>query len=102
MQSSFQVKQDRRTDVRAAIHIDGTTRAQVIANEDNPRFHQLISTFGRLSKIPAVLNTSFNLKGLPLVSNPYDAIMMFMKTDLDILVLGNLVIRKVFNEAKGV
>jgi carbamoyltransferase len=102
MQSSFEVKPDRRTDVRAAIHIDGTTRAQVIASEDNPRFHQLISTFGRLSKIPAVLNTSFNLKGLPLVSNPYDAIMMFMKTDLDILVLENLFIRKVFNEAKGV
>lgn len=98
MQSSFQVKPTRRHEVRAAIHIDGTTRAQVLAKEDNPKFHQLISAFGRISKIPAVLNTSFNLKGLPLASNPYDAIMMFMKTDLDMLVLGNLVVQKVFTK----
>ncbi len=94
MQSSFRVIPAQFPSIQAACHIDGTTRAQLVTREAEPRFHQLIEAYGKLSGTPALLNTSFNAKGFPLVSNAFDAILMFVRTDMDALVIGNTLIEK--------
>jgi carbamoyltransferase len=80
--------------VAAALHVNRTTRPQVCRAEDNPKFHRLLTAWGRASGLAALLNTSFNMSGLPIVSSPAEAMLMFARTDIDTLVLGNFVIRK--------
>ena len=72
----------------AAAHVDGTARIQTITREQNPRYHALISQFMRLTGVPVVLNTSFN-KQEPIVNRPEEAISCFLRTEMDVLVLGN-------------
>ncbi|MGZ3670433.1 MAG: carbamoyltransferase family protein [Bdellovibrionota bacterium] len=101
MQVAATVNPELRSSLRAALHIDGTTRPQVCGPTDNPLFHQLLSAFGEVSKGPAaLLNTSFNGSGLPLVARPTDALMMFLRTDMDLLVLNRTVIRKLASSAE--
>ncbi|HEX2184090.1 MAG TPA: carbamoyltransferase C-terminal domain-containing protein, partial [Chloroflexota bacterium] len=69
-------------------------RVQTVTREANPRFHALIREFARLTGVPVVLNTSFNLKGEPIVCTPKDAIRTFYSSGLDFLVLGNFVVAK--------
>lgn len=78
----------------AITHVDGTARLQTVRRETNARYYDMISAFGRLSGVPVVLNTSFNIMGEPIVEHPMHAIRCFFSTGLDILVLGNYVIRK--------
>ncbi len=80
--------------VRGAMHIDGTTRVQVCAHSDNPRFHELLSAFAMRRGLGALLNTSFNERGYPMVASPVGALLMFARTDMDVLVIENLVIKK--------
>lgn len=82
-------------DVLPAItHVDGTARLQTVFRETNPRYHRLIETFGQATGVPVLLNTSFNLKGEPIVNTPADAYSTLMRSDLDILVLGNFILEK--------
>lgn len=74
--------------IPAAVHVDGTARIQTVNREASPRWHALISAFEALTGVPIVINTSFN-KQEPIVCRPEEAISCFLRTDIDILVLGN-------------
>ena len=78
----------------AITHVDGTGRLQTVFRDSNPRYYQLIERFGQASGVPAVLNTSFNLKGEPIVNTPANAYSTFVKSEMDTLVLGNFVVEK--------
>jgi carbamoyltransferase len=77
-----------RDSVPAAVHIDGTGRIQTVARDANPRFYGLIEAFGRLTGIPILLNTSFN-RSEPIVASPADAVACYLKSGMDVLVMGN-------------
>ncbi|MDD5130357.1 MAG: carbamoyltransferase [Candidatus Omnitrophica bacterium] len=80
--------------IPAATHIDGTSRIQIIRRQDNPLYYRLIEKFYQKTKIPALLNTSFNLKGEPIVNSPQDAFNTFTKSGMDMLVLGKFLLSK--------
>jgi carbamoyltransferase len=80
--------------IPAVTHVDGSARVQTVARDDNPRFHQLLATFDGLTGCPVLLNTSFNVRGEPIVESPADAYRCFMRTGIDLLVLNNYVLRK--------
>jgi carbamoyltransferase len=94
MQSSFVVKAEHLHKLRAACHADATTRAQLVSPQENLKFSWLLESFRHKSGIPALLNTSFNAKGLPLVNSAYDALAMFLRTDMDAVAIGNFLIMK--------
>ncbi len=75
-------------------HVDGSARIQTITKTENTLYHSLINEFYRISGCPVVLNTSFNLRGEPLVMSPHDAFLCFMRSGLDYLVMGNFVLDK--------
>ena len=85
---------DKRDCVPAITHVDGSARVQTVRRETNPLYHDLMVEFGKLSGVPVVLNTSFNVMGEPIVESPMDAIRCFFSTGLDKLVMGNYVISK--------
>ena len=76
-----------RSDIPAITHVDYSARVQTVARETNPNYHDLIEQFGRLTGVPVVVNTSFNVRGEPIVCTPADAYQCFMRTDIDHLVL---------------
>lgn len=80
--------------VPAVVHVDGTGRLQTIDEISNPRYYQLIKTYYQKTGVPLILNTSFNVKGEPIVCTPEDAIKCFLNTEIDYLVLGNYLIKK--------
>ena len=82
------VRPDKAARIPAAVHVDGTARAQTVERASNPRFHALIESFGRLTGVPILINTSFN-KQEPIVQRPEHAISCFLRTDMDVLVLGD-------------
>jgi carbamoyltransferase len=86
-------KADKQAEVQAVCHM-GTGRLQTIERETNPRYYGIIEHFGQLTGVPIVLNTSFNLRGEPIVNSPQDAWNTFQNSDIDTLVLGTLVVRK--------
>jgi carbamoyltransferase len=88
------VKPQKRDVIPAITHVDGTGRLQTVRKEYNPRYYRLIETFGQATGVPIVLNTSFNLKGEPIVNTPAEAFNTFSKSGMDTLVLGNYVIEK--------
>lgn len=94
MQLSWPVRADALARVRAAAHIDGTTRPQVCSAADNERFHALLRAVGRRTGLEAVLNTSLNESGYPLVGTPLEALAMFARTAIDVLVYNDLLVRK--------
>lgn len=80
--------------IPAVTHVDGTARLQTVHQETNPRFHRLLKEFEKLSGVPVLLNTSFNVMGEPIVESPEDAVRCFFTTGLDYLVLGNYILGK--------
>jgi carbamoyltransferase len=78
----------------AVTHVDGSSRPQAVHRETNPRYYRLIEKFGEASGMPLVLNTSFNLKGEPIVSSPTDALSTFSKSGMDMLALEDFIVRK--------
>jgi carbamoyltransferase len=90
----YQVKPERRAQIPAVTHVDGSGRLQTVSQETNPRYYQLISDFHELSGVPVVLNTSFN-ENEPIVCTPREAIDCFVKTRMDVLYLGNCVVRRI-------
>ena len=95
MQLSCPVKPEALASVRAAAHVDGTTRPQVCSRDDNERYHRLLQAVGRRTGREAVLNTSFNESGYPMVGTPLEALAMFARTAMDVLVYNGLVVRKI-------
>ncbi len=85
----MQVRAKWRETLSAITHVDGSGRVQTVTAEANPRFYQLLRDFGDVSGIPMVLNTSFNVKGQPIVCTPTEAIDTFLMADLQGLVIGN-------------
>ena len=83
-----------RSEIPAVTHIDYSARVQTVHQGDNPRYHALLSRFEALTGCPVLINTSFNVRGEPIVCSPADAYTCLMRTDLDALVLGNCVLRK--------
>lgn len=91
---SFDVVKNAASDIPAVVHIDGTARPQVVTEEANPLYYRLITEFGKITGVPVLLNTSFNIKGQPIISDPQTAIKGFYDTGLDYLVLGNFLLAK--------
>ena len=89
----YQIKPERRAEIPAVTHVDGSGRLQTVSREVNPRYYQLISDFNELTGVPVVLNTSFN-ENEPVVCTPRHAIDCFMKTRMDVLYLGNFAVRR--------
>ncbi len=83
-----------RSDIPAATHVDGSARIQTVHKQTNPRFHQLISAFAERTGCPVLVNTSFNVRGEPIVCTPEDAFRCFMGTRIDALAIGNCFLRK--------
>ncbi|MGB9599850.1 MAG: carbamoyltransferase [Myxococcota bacterium] len=80
--------------IPSVVHIDNTARIQTVSRESNERFYNLISAFDRLTGIPVVLNTSFNIAGEPIVCTPEDAIKSYLTSEIDVLVMGDFIARK--------
>jgi carbamoyltransferase len=94
MTTTFQVRPDRKADIAAVVHVDGSARVQTVGRHQNPRYYQLIDSFGKITGVPVVLNTSFNLKGEPIVNTPFDAIRTFYTSGLDALMIDDFLITK--------
>jgi carbamoyltransferase len=94
MEKVFPIRPEKHAVVPAVTHIDGTGRLQTVSQGQNPRYWALIDEFRRLTGIPLVLNTSFNLNGEPIVCSPQDALRTFFSSGLDALVMGNCVVEK--------
>lgn len=81
----------QRSNIPAVTHLDFSARVQTVSGKTNPRFKKLLSTFESLTGTPILVNTSFNVRGEPIVCTPYDAYRCFMSTDMDVLVLNDFV-----------
>ncbi|MCZ6864401.1 MAG: carbamoyltransferase [Candidatus Dadabacteria bacterium] len=88
------VREDKRDILPAITHVDGTGRLQTVRKDLNPKYHKLIETFGDATGVPVLLNTSFNLKGEPVVNTPAEAFSSFSASGMDLLVLGNYLVTK--------
>ena len=84
----FPIRPERRGQIPAVTHVDGTGRLQTVDRTNNPRYYALIKAFSRLTGVPMVLNTSFN-ENEPVVCRPQEALDCFLRTKMDLLVLGN-------------
>jgi len=83
-----------RSSVPAITHVDNSARVQTIDKNANPLFHELVQRYYQLSHSPLVVNTSFNIRGEPIVRDPQDAYRCFMATKMDVLVMGHFVVKK--------
>jgi carbamoyltransferase len=87
------VRPEKREQIPAPTHVDGTGRLQTVRREANPRYWKLIRAFGDATGVPVVLNTSFN-DNEPIVCRPEEALDCFLRTQLDALVLGDFLVTK--------
>ena len=90
----YDVLPEKRSKIPAVTHVDGTGRVQSVSKAHNPRYYRLIEEFERLTGVPVVLNTSFNIRGEPIVHHPEQALECFLKTGMDALFLGDYMITK--------
>jgi carbamoyltransferase len=81
-------------EIPAVTHVDGSARLQTVARHQHPDFHDLLAAFDAKTGCPVLINTSFNVRGEPIVCTPEDAWLCFMRTNMDVLVLGNQILRK--------
>ena len=81
-------------EIPAVVHVDGTSRVQVVREATDPRYHRLLKEFEAISKVPVLLNTSFNIKGEPIVCTPHDAIRTYAATGLEALAIGSFLLLK--------
>ena len=89
----FQIREERRNTIPAVTHVNGSGRLQTVTEIGNPRYYRLIKAFEKLTSVPMVLNTSFN-ENEPVVCMPQEAINCFLRTKMDVLVLGNWVVER--------
>jgi len=83
-----------RSDIPAITHVDYSARLQTVHKETNPKYHKLIEHFNKETGCAVIINTSFNVRGEPIVCRPDDAYRCFMRTDMDYLVMGNYLFDK--------
>jgi carbamoyltransferase len=83
-----------RSEIPAVTHVDYSARIQTVHRETNPRYHMLLTAFKRRTGCPVIVNTSFNVRGEPIVCTPQDAFRCFMGTDIEALASGNCFLRK--------
>lgn len=93
MMQVYQIRKDKRTLIPAVTHADGSGRLQTVFHHTNPRYHALITAFSELTGVPMVLNTSFN-ENEPVVCKPVEALDCFLRTNMDLLVMGNWLIMR--------
>lgn len=88
------VAQVKKDNLPAITHVDNSARIQSVSHEENPRYHKLISKFKEKTGTGVIINTSFNVRGEPIVCTPQDALKCFLRTDMDILVMENCLVNK--------
>ena len=93
MMQVFQIREDKRAQIPAVTHVDGSGRLQTVYKQTNPRYWRLIEAFREITGVPMVLNTSFN-ENEPVVCRPEEALDCFLRTKMDVLVLGNFIVRR--------
>jgi carbamoyltransferase len=91
---TFPVRAEKKHLIPAVVHVDGTTRPQMVRRSVNPLYYDMIKRFGEKTGIPVVMNTSFNLKGEPVVNSPRDAVRTFYSSGLDALAIGSFLVEK--------
>jgi len=91
---NFQVHENQQSTIPAVTHVDGSSRIQTVARDENPVFYDLIDRFRRLTGLPVLLNTSFNLRGHPIVNTPEEAFATFCSGGIDFLLMGRYLIDK--------
>jgi carbamoyltransferase len=84
----------RRSTIPAVTHVDYSARIQTVHRETNPRFYRLLKSFKAATHCPVLVNTSFNVRGEPIVNSPEDALRCFMGTEIEALAIGNCFLRK--------
>jgi carbamoyltransferase len=94
MERTLKFKDEVQSKIPAVVHINGTGRLQTVKAEDNEKFYALIRSFYGLTGIPLLLNTSFNVMGKPIIHSLEDALSVFYTSGLDVLVVGDYMIRK--------
>jgi carbamoyltransferase len=102
MEKVFPIKKEKQALIPAVTHVDGTGRLQSVSHVDNPRYYNLINNFYQKTKVPILVNTSFN-ENEPIVNTPENALDCYLRTKMDMLVMENIVIRrtiapKIFSE----
>lgn len=88
------VREEHRHSLPAITHVNGSVRVQTVSKEDNADFHVLLEEVGKLTGREMVLNTSFNVKGQPIVNTPREALETFLGTGIEYLFLGNILVRR--------
>ena len=94
MMKVYQIKEDKRKEIPAITHVDGSGRLQTVYQDTNKKYYDLISEFYKLTNIPILLNTSFN-ENEPIVSKPKEALNCFLRTKMDVLVMENYIVRRI-------
>ena len=96
MESAFGIEKlkQQRSDIPAVTHVDYSARIQTVHAETNPRFHKLLTAFYEESNCPLLVNTSFNVRGEPIVCTPEDAYRCYMRTEMNYLVVENCLLSK--------
>ena len=93
MEKVFAIKEEKRAAIPAVTHVDGTGRLQTVASSAEPKYHALITKFYEKTGVPILLNTSFN-ENEPIVNTPAEALDCFLRTKMDMLVIGNCVVSR--------
>ncbi len=93
MMKVFRIKKEKRQQIPAVTHVDGSGRLQTVCRDTNPRYYRLIESFRELTGVPIMLNTSFN-ENEPVVCRPEEALDCFMRTKMNVLVMGNHFVRR--------
>ncbi len=88
------IHEDKRDKIQAVCHVGGTGRLQTIRREWNPAYYRVVEKFGQATGVPVLLNTSYNLRGEPIVTTPQNALYTFGKSDIDALVMGQFLVKK--------
>ena len=88
------VRPDKRALIPAVTHVDGSARVQTVSRATNARFWEVLQEFRKLTGIPVLLNTSFNVKNEPIVCSPGDALACFLSTDIDCIAMGDFLVDK--------
>ena len=90
----YDVRPEQAWRIPAVCHVDRTARVQTVRREHNPRYYDLLKAFGARTGVPVLVNTSFNVRGEPIVCTPRDALNAFYSTPLDALVIGSFLLTK--------
>jgi carbamoyltransferase len=93
MESVIKIKEEKIKIVPSVVHVDGTCRLQSVNNNSNRKFYNLIKAFFDITNVPIILNTSFN-ENEPIVNKPEEAIDCFLRTKMDMLIIGNFIIKR--------